>query len=308
MIDLHIHSNCSDGSDDYKEILIKAENLGLKYISITDHDNCIVYEKMEKDDISKYYSGKLIPGVELQAYILGFSIELLGYFVDYKIINEEVKKIYTSFEIINKKELERLYKKCIEVGMKFDADILNEYKNSGYYYATEYLHSEMKKNVYNKQFVPDEESWESEAIFFKRHTSNVNSIFYVDESDLIPSVKKVIELIKKAGGLVFIPHIYQYEENANRILEELINNYDIDGIECYYSSFTDEQIEYLKEYCKKHNKYMSGGTDYHGSNRPNIFLGTGMRNRFITDQNIENWIKKEEKIKLFPSLTKITPN
>lgn len=291
MIDLHIHSNCSDGSDDYKEILTKAEKLGLRYISITDHDNCKVYEKMEKDDISKYYSGKLISGVELQAYILGFSIELLGYFVDYKIINEEVKKIYTPFEIINKKELERLYKKCIEVGMKFDSNILNKYKDSGFYYATEYLHNEMRKNDYNKKFIPDEESWESEAIFFKRHTSNINSIFYIDESDLIPSVQQVIELIKKAGGLVFVPHIYQYEENADIILDELINNYQIDGIECYYSTFTDEQIKYLKDYCKEHNKYISGGTDYHGTNRPNILLGSGKGNLNIKDENIKRWIR-----------------
>lgn len=291
MIDLHIHSNCSDGSDDYKEILTKAENLGLRYISITDHDNCKVYEKMEKDDISKYYSGKLISGVELQAYILGVSIELLGYFVDYKIINEEVKKIYTPFEIINKKELERLYKKCIEVGMKFDSDILNKYKDSGFYYATEYLHNEMRKNDYNKKFIPDKESWESEAIFFKRHTSNINSIFYIDENDLIPSVQQVIELIKKAGGLVFIPHIYQYEENADIILDELINNYQIDGIECYYSTFTDEQIKYLKDYCKEHNKYISGGTDYHGTNRPNILLGSGKGNLNIKDENIKRWIR-----------------
>lgn len=294
MLDLHIHSNCSDGTDDYVEILKKAEKLKLNYISITDHDNCRVYEQIGQDDISKYYSGKLIPGVELQTYILGFSIELLGYFVDYKVINEEVKGLYKPFEIINEIELKRLYEKCIEVGMKFDSDILNEYKNSGYYYATEYLHKEMKRNINNKKFIPDEESWENESIFFKRHTSNVNSIFYIDESDLIPSVEKVIEIIKKAGGLVFIPHIYQYEENAKRILDELVQNYQIDGIECYYSTFSDNQIEYLKEYCKKNKKYISGGTDYHGLNRPNISLGIGKGNLKIEDNEIERWIKNRE--------------
>jgi len=295
LLDLHIHSNYSDGTDNYVEILKKAEALKLNYISITDHDNCKVYEQIENDNITKYYSGKLITGVELQAYILGFSIELLGYFVDYKIINEEVKKLYKPFQEINEIELKRLYEKCIEVGMKFESDILNEYKNSGYYYATEYLHKEMKKNIDNKRFIPDEESWESESNFFKRHTSNVNSIFYIDESDLIPSVEKVIQVIKKAGGLVFIPHIYQYEENAHRILDELIQKYEIDGIECYYSTFSEEQTKYLKEYCKKNKKYISGGTDYHGLNRPNILLGKGKGNLKIEDKEIEKWIKSKEK-------------
>ena len=235
---------------------------------------------------------KLIPGVEMQAYILGFSIELLGYFVDYKVINEEVKKLYKPFEEINKAELERLYSKCKEVGMIFDDDILTKYKDSGYYYATEYLHQEMRKNIYNKQFVPDEESWERESIFFKRHTSNVNSKFYIDESDLVPSVQKVIDVIKKAGGYVFIPHIYQYEENADRILDELIKNYDIDGIECYYSTFTDRQIEYLKKYCEEHKKFMSGGTDYHGSNRPGISIGVGKGNLNVDESVILPWVEK----------------
>lgn len=48
MIDLHIHSDFSDGSDNYIDILKNAERLGLKYISITDHDNCKVYEEISK--------------------------------------------------------------------------------------------------------------------------------------------------------------------------------------------------------------------------------------------------------------------
>ena len=292
MIDLHIHSTCSDGSDTYKEILKKAENMRIECISITDHDNCKVYEQMEKDDIRKYYSGKIICGVEMQANLLGYSIEILGYGVNYNVINEEIKNLFLPFEKINEEELKRLYKKCIEVGMKFDGNPIEDYKNSGYYYATEYLHEKMRENPYNKQFVSDNESWERESVFFKRHTSNKNSSFYVDESDLIPSVEKVIMVIRKAGGLVFIPHIFQYEENAKMILNELVKNYEIDGIECYYSTFTKEQTEYLLEFCKKENKYISGGTDYHGSNRPGTNLGIGLGNLDIPYGVAEEWIEK----------------
>ena len=292
MIDLHTHSMYSDGSDTYIEILKKAENLGIEYISITDHDNCKVYEAMEKDDIRKYYSGKIICGVEMQANLSGFSIELLGYGVDYKVINDEIQSLFLPFEKINEEELKRLYKKCLDVGMKFKGNPIEVYKNSGYFYATEYLHSKMRENSFNRQFVPDEESWERESVFFKRHTSNKNSKFYVDESDLIPSVKDVIKVIKKAGGFVFIPHIYQYEENSEIILNELINNYEIDGIECYYSTFTKEQTDYLLEFCKKKNKYISGGTDYHGSNRPGTSLGIGLGNMNISYDVAKDWIDK----------------
>ena len=292
MIDLHTHSNCSDGSDTYIEILKKAEKLGIECFSITDHDNCKVYEQIANDDVNKYFSGKLICGVELQAYILGFSIELLGYGVDYKDINEKVEKIYLPFEQINKEELRRLYKKCIEIGMIFQGNVLSDYKSSEFYYSTEYLHNKMKENIFNKQFVLDEESWERENIFFKRHTSNKKSKLYIDESDLIPSAKEVINLIKETGGLVFIPHIYQYEENAEWILNELVNNYNIDGIECFYSNFTDEQTEYLLNFCKKNNKYISGGTDYHGNNRPDINLGVGLGNMNIKYDIVKEWVQK----------------
>ena len=289
MIDLHIHSNYSDGFDDYKTIFRKAQNMGLECISITDHENCRVYEMMETEDITKYYAGRLITGVELQAFIKGFSIELLGYFVDYKTINKEVERLYLPFEQVNKIEIERLYNKCVEAGMRFKSNILENYKNSGYYYATEYLHNEMKKDIYNKQFVPDEESWEKESVFFKRHICNINSKLYIDESDLIPSVSNVIELIKKAGGLVFVPHIYNYAENAEKILNELTNNYDIDGIECYYSTFTKKQTKYLLDFCKNKNKYISGGTDYHGSNRLGIEIGKGLGTLNVKYEVIKEW-------------------
>ena len=51
MIDLHIHSNNSDGTDSVEEILKKAQQLDLEYISITDHDNCDVYDFLKKIDV-----------------------------------------------------------------------------------------------------------------------------------------------------------------------------------------------------------------------------------------------------------------
>lgn len=291
MIDLHTHTNCSDGSDDYKTLLQKAEKKKITYLSITDHDNCKVYEQMEKESWKKYYTGNLIKGVELQAYVLGTSIELLGYGVDPNIINKETKKLYLPFETINQTEMERLYKKCIKIGMKFDQNVIENYQNSNEYYATKYLHNEMKKYTENKRLIEKEEDWKEESSFFRNYTSNPKSILYVDESDLIPDAKKVISVIKEAGGLVFIPHIYQYESNWKEILEYLIRNCEIDGIECYYPTFSKEQTEYIVNYAKENHKYISGGSDYHGCNRPDTELGTGIQNNLcIKEEIIKDWI------------------
>lgn len=271
MMDLHIHSNCSDGSDDWITILQKAEKLGLSCISITDHDNCDVYTQMEKTE--KHFSGKIMAGIEMQAYFKGFSIELLGYEFDIPKMRELIKGLYLPFDVINKAELQRLCECCVENGMKFAPKIIENYDSNKFFYATEYLHNEMRKIAENRDIVPDAESWEHESIFFKRHTSNPNSAFYIDESDLIPSTERVIDIIHKTGGKVFTPHIYQYEENADRILHELIDDYDIDGIECYYPSFSQTQTDNLLELCQKRNLLISGGSDYHGTKRPNIEMG-----------------------------------
>ena len=65
MIDLHMHSTNSDGTDSIIDLLKKAEEKGLDYIAITDHDNCNGYEELEKINVKQYFHGKVIPGIEI---------------------------------------------------------------------------------------------------------------------------------------------------------------------------------------------------------------------------------------------------
>ena len=80
MIDLHIHTKYSDGADSVIEVLEKSEKLGLKYISITDHDNCKAYKELENIDIKKYYRGTIIPGIEIKCSYKKRLIEILREF------------------------------------------------------------------------------------------------------------------------------------------------------------------------------------------------------------------------------------
>ena len=113
MIDLHIHSKYSfDGSDDLTEILKMAEQQKLSYISITDHNNTDAYFELENLDIKKYYSGKIIPGIEINSKADGIPIEILGYNFDYKKMNKNVKNMILSSEERTKVEFERLVENC----------------------------------------------------------------------------------------------------------------------------------------------------------------------------------------------------
>ena len=238
MIDLHVHTKYSDGTNDVIEILKKAHEKNLKYISITDHNTCMAYEELKILDISKYYTGKIIKGVELNTKILGIPIEVLGYGIDTNFMNEKLPQMYLSTEERNKVELERIFSKCLEADINVGENFIENYNPK--VYVSKYLHGVITQDEKNKKII-DEESWNNSNIFYRKFMSNPNTVFFVNIDDIIPDFETVAKLIKQAGGLLFIPHIYEYRDNATKILKYIIKNYEIDGIECYYTTFTNEQ-------------------------------------------------------------------
>ena len=289
MIDLHIHTNCSDGSDDVLDILQKARELNLSCISITDHDNCHAYDKLKNISISDYYNGDIIKGVELKTKVLGIAIELLGYGVDTDIINGECEKMYPKFKEKNILEAEKLLETCKKIGVKLEDNLLDKYDDTVYKYSSAYIHKKITENEENRKFVQSEKAWEDANYFYRHEISNPNSLFYTNFIDLVPDIEQVIDLIRKAGGLVFVPHIFIYGENSLKIFDYLNKNYKIDGYECYYSRFTDKQTDFLLNYCMEKNLFCSGGSDYHGSIKPDISLGSGLGNLCIPDDIVYKW-------------------
>lgn len=286
MIDLHVHTNCSDGTDDVIDVLKKAEQQKIEVLSITDHETCEAYNKLKEIDINKYFSGKLIPGVELKTKLDGVGIELLGYFVDTDIINEQVKKMYEPLKQGKNKEPIELCDICKKIGIQLPEDILKTYDSSRFTYITSHIHNEIIKNPDNRKFFLYDESWKDPMAFYRKEIANPSSKFYIDSKKYMPTIQQVIDLIRNAGGMVFVPHIYVYGEHSIKIFEHINQNYKIDGYECYYSKFTDENSKFLVNYCKQHNLLMSGGTDYHGKTKPNIQIGVGKGNLCITKQLI----------------------
>ena len=94
MIDLHIHTQYSDGTYSVKEVLQKAEKLGLKYISITDHDNCKAYNELNNLNVKDYYSGEVIQGIELKCLYNSRLIEILGYNYNKEILENWLNEYY----------------------------------------------------------------------------------------------------------------------------------------------------------------------------------------------------------------------
>lgn len=292
MIDLHIHTKHSDGTDTVEALLKKAKDRKLDYISITDHDNCDAYEKLSKLKVAKLFPGKIIPGIEIKCSYLKRTIEILGYKIDTSKMNQLMKEFYQdkSREILQKKYFDLLYQKCFELGL-----ILTEKEkiiwNPQNDWASLTIYSDFKKYKENRNKVP-EDMWEEFSTFSKKYCGNPNHSLYIDKSSDYPSLDQAINMIKQAGGLVFLPHlfIYKWAENKEQLIEGIIQNYKIEGIECYYNSFTDKQTKYLLELCQKRKLYKSGGSDYHGLNKENIEIGIGYGSLNIPNEIIEEWI------------------
>lgn len=287
MIDLHMHSTYSDGKDSVVEILKKAQKKNLSCISITDHNTCTSYQELKQTNIKEYYNGKIITGIELNTKALGIPIELLGYKIDPEIMQENLKGIYLSAEDRNCLEIKRLYESLLKFDIKIPSNFIEKYSPDKY--ASQYLHEAITKDEYNKKFI-DNDAWKDSSILYRKYMSDPESPFFIDMNDVLPDIESIIKLIKKANGKVFIPHIFEYKHNSEKILNYILENFDIDGIECYYSSFTKQQTERLLKLCENRNLLVSGGSDYHGISEENkTDMGNGRGDLEIPDKIISNW-------------------
>ena len=264
MIDLHTHTNHSDGSQTVAELLTKAEQAGLKYLSITDHDSIGAYQELANPEIRKLFSGKIIKGTELYFTLGKVFNEVLGYNIDIekiktdKIFDEELRKTQ---QIGFLRETYNIFKEH-----NFTLSPLEEVEDSmsGYgFFGAGAVYEDIKKHPEN-QILLEKYKVNNIYDYYRVWIDDEESGFFVDTLKYKPSLDYVSKLIRDAGGLVFMAHICRKTpEEAQMLLDYAINNNLIDGIEVYYKDFTTEQIEDLKTLCAKHNLLMSGGTDSH---------------------------------------------
>lgn len=291
MIDLHLHTNHSDGTDSVKELLQNAEKNKLEVISITDHDSVGAYYEIEQNpDLLKVYNGKIIVGTELKAIYNKINIEVLAYGIDYKKI--QIAKVEQ--DKIQNDILQHFFKVAKNLNLRFDSNIKIDLNESSKQYASFVFSDEILKYEENKKIFEKIGEF-SKVTFYREHESNINSPFYFDSSKYYKTMEEIIDDIHNAGGLAFLAHGFLYPfENKEKELENILASSKIDGAECEYPMFTQEQRKYLKDICEKYNKFMSGGSDYHANNKPTVKMGSGENNNLNIDKNlIQDWIDIE---------------
>jgi predicted metal-dependent phosphoesterase TrpH len=294
MIDMHIHTNHSDSSFSVQRVLEEAEKLKLSCISITDHDRCSAYDELKTMDIKKYYSGRIVPGIEIKCFYNGRLMDLLGYNYDIEKMQKWLDEYYKDKQRadVQTKYFNHFYEACQKLGLKVtpkEEIIWNPDKD----WASFTIYNDFKKYEENKEKLP-EDLWEDFTTFTKKYCADENNIFHVDKSKDYPTIDVAVKAIKDCGGVAIMAHIfiYKWTKDKKQLIQDIMDNFDIDGFECYYSKFSEEETNYIVDVCKKNHLYMSGGSDSHGANKPDISIGTGRGNLHIEEKVIEDWVNK----------------
>ncbi len=290
MIDLHMHTTYSDGTDTVKELLKKAEDLGLEVISITDHNTCKSYFEMEEFNVKEIYKGDILVGCEFTTSFDNRLIEVLGYGFDYKKVNKYLEEFYSD-ELVSKRTnifYNRLLDRIKELGLEFHLERVRDKKFTNEFFERG-IYEELVKYENNKEKLK-EDVWTSFSNFYRKGLTNPKSKLFINHAEFKPSIKEIVNLIHKNGGIAFLAHPYQYKfTDTEKFLDKLYNEVALDGIECFYTTFSEKQTNYLVNFAKERNLLISGGSDYHGTNKENHNLGVGRGNLKISKDIITNY-------------------
>ena len=288
MIDLHMHTTYSDGDKSVAEILKMCENKKLEYISITDHDTCKQYndEALKNNNI---FSGKIIIGTELNAVFQKKNIEILAYNINPNIINDWCEKYYSEEKLTAQQNIcrQRLLDICNKHGLVYDESKIKKPRKISEYIERP-IYEEIMTHKENYKILG--EFTESFGIFFRKGLGNPESSYFMNYIEFKPPYEEIIDIIHKAGGKAFLAHPFEYKfKDTIEFINDLRKEKELDGIECFHPSANQEQRNILVDYAKNNNLYISGGSDYHGSPKPDIEIGVG-RGDLSISKEILNWL------------------
>jgi len=257
LADLHVHSNNSDGSDSVENLVKEIKKANIEIFALTDHDTiagCIEITKYIPENI------KFIPSIELTCQTGDIKCHILGF--NCNPADEKLNALIQKGKELRRKKLETRLDYIKNV---LHIDLTNDELN--------WLYS--RKSVVKTHLA---------NLLVKRKMAKTNVEAMQKYLDGIKtgntrfSIEEAIDAIVTSGGIPVWAHPLGGEgekhiahEKFMPRLEKMIA-YGIKGLECYYSRYTLEEVKFLITCANSNNLLISGGSDYHGTNKENIQL------------------------------------
>jgi predicted metal-dependent phosphoesterase TrpH len=271
MIDLHVHSTFSDGTNTPEELVEMAAKVGITTLSLTDHDGMMGIDRFLAACHDHGIKG--VPGVEISVDFAGGTMHMLGYFINHKDdrVETALARMRRGREERNQLILERLNALGLAVAWDDVAKLAKEDVVGRPHFA---------QVLIEKGYVKKKD----EA--FDRYLGKGKPA-YVERSRL--TVEKSISLIREAGGVPVLAHPFTLGLGRKRLrvfLAELADQ-GLQGIEAYYSEHSHDQQRFCLSVGRDIGLVFSGGSDFHGAMNPHCRLGVGFGTLNVPDDLVE---------------------
>ncbi len=280
MIDLHVHSNCSDGTFTPAELVTYAIEKGLSAFALTDHDTTDGIDEAMQAAGGQPVS--VIPGIEFSTNYEGKDLHIVGLFIDKE--HPVFRGRLTEFLASRKKRNIEMCRRLREIGgVDIDYDTLLRMYPGSVLTRAHYADYLMKHH-----YVGDKK----EA--FDRFVGD-HCACYVPREKVSP--EDVVALLKETKAISVLAHPTLYHMSDAR-LESLIAHLKeagLDGMETLYSTYTEGETRQMKSLAKKYGLLESGGSDFHGANKPTIDLAIGKGKLAVPESVLERI--EEERLK-----------
>lgn len=289
-VDLHVHSTCSDGTLSPSELVAYAMEKGLAAFALTDHDTvdgleeAIRYGERLRLTLSQEEAQnvpEIIPGIELSTEYQGRDIHIVGLYIDYH--NECFQKYLQDFVASRIRRNQKMCALLQEAGFAISYEaLLAEFPNAVI------TRAHYAKYLLSRGYI------KSMKEAFDRYIGD-RCPYYVPREKVTP--EQAVRLILQAGGIPILAHPILYrmsDENLNKLVSRL-KAAGLIGIEAIYSTYTAAEERQIRRLAEVHHLAISGGSDFHGENKPGLDLAVGYGKLFVPYSVLETLkaLKKE---------------
>lgn len=267
MIDLHMHSTASDGTFSPRELARLASDLKLFAISLTDHETLDGLNDFE--DECKKLNMNMIPGIEVAALWKSREVHILGYGISKT--SEKLNSMTSEIQENRKRRNNKILEKLNGLGYDITFDELVE-EAGGSYAGRPHFASLLVKKGY----------FESFKDVFSGCLGNGNKAF---SQRILPHPKDVISAIHSANGIAVWAHPVHRDKSSVNFPSNLKQfvDYGLDGVEAFYPEFSGSQHNMILKWAEKLQLIVSGGSDFHGNNQPEIAMAIGRGSLNVPD-------------------------
>ena len=276
-VDLHVHSNKSDGSLSPSDLILEAKKKGLKAFALTDHDTVDGID--EAMAAAKGSGVTVIPGIELSTEYEGKDIHIVGLLIDKEQpeFKEKIQEFVDSRILRNRKMCQKL----TEAGMPLTyEELLAEFP--GAVITRAHYAQIMLKKGYTKSL--------KEA--FERYIGDRGPCF-IPREKITP--EDGVKLILSAKGIPVLAHplLYKMGKERLQILIDRLKDAGLEAIEAVYCTNTPSEETQMRELAKKNGLLISGGSDFHGNAKPGLEMGTGYGKLYVSKEILDELVKRK---------------